>query len=358
MKNQYFGDVNDYIKYGLLRVLSQATRVGVAWMLTPDDDRTDGPSRTAYRKDLAWREHYPDSFHRLARLAAQPSARNVELFRRWDLVLRALDVEALLPEIADARGQWLAAALQALEPCPLVFFDPERASRSTRFRTAGAARAATCTGTRRSRRGRPGHSLLVYQHFPRESRETFVERLTDLASRRLAGARVASFRSDHVLFLLASRPEHAAALSRAAEEAARRWAGRLEVSSLAPPAGSRRRSRGRLPGIFGRDGQAGRCRDARPALPCSPRSLASEREHSELDALRVWVRDGFLDRYDGTARLPGHAASALGADASRVPVPPELGRRARRTRRTGSSARRSTTWCRSRAAAPTTNRTG
>jgi hypothetical protein len=39
MKNQYFGDINDYRKYGLLRILSDegSMRTGVCWMLTRDD---------------------------------------------------------------------------------------------------------------------------------------------------------------------------------------------------------------------------------------------------------------------------------------------------------------------------------
>jgi DNA helicase II / ATP-dependent DNA helicase PcrA len=42
VKDQYFGDVNDYIKYGLLRCLSRAgIGVGVCWMLTPNDQGTD-----------------------------------------------------------------------------------------------------------------------------------------------------------------------------------------------------------------------------------------------------------------------------------------------------------------------------
>ena len=44
MKNQYFGDINDYRKYGLIRILSDGgiIRTGICWMLTPDDTRTDG----------------------------------------------------------------------------------------------------------------------------------------------------------------------------------------------------------------------------------------------------------------------------------------------------------------------------
>ena len=47
MKNQYVGDVNDYRKYGLLRCLvsSGELRTLVAWMLTPDDDSSDGKLR-------------------------------------------------------------------------------------------------------------------------------------------------------------------------------------------------------------------------------------------------------------------------------------------------------------------------
>lgn len=39
MKNQYFGDINDYRKYGLIRLLTGAGKLKttVCWMLTPDD---------------------------------------------------------------------------------------------------------------------------------------------------------------------------------------------------------------------------------------------------------------------------------------------------------------------------------
>ena len=47
MKNQYFGDVNDFRKYGLLRTLQRASglAVGVCWFLTIDDHAGDGERR-------------------------------------------------------------------------------------------------------------------------------------------------------------------------------------------------------------------------------------------------------------------------------------------------------------------------
>ena len=44
MKDQYFGDINDYRNFGLLRAILRASqlRLLIAWMLTPNDGSTDG----------------------------------------------------------------------------------------------------------------------------------------------------------------------------------------------------------------------------------------------------------------------------------------------------------------------------
>ena len=172
MKHQYFGDVNDYVKYGLLRVLGAASglRVGVAWLLTPNDDRPDG-SRTAFWKDLDWREHDPALFDQLARLSTQSAARSVGLFRRWELVPGALDFEPELPGKPEARAEWMAAALETLANCPLIFFDPDNGFEveSVPYGRRGSSKylywdeAAAAWSA--------GHSLLVYQHFQRRSRD-------------------------------------------------------------------------------------------------------------------------------------------------------------------------------------------
>jgi hypothetical protein len=59
VKNQYFGDVNDYRKYGLLRTLSGngQYRIGVCWMLTADDGRTDGRFTGYLAVQQRWRQY-------------------------------------------------------------------------------------------------------------------------------------------------------------------------------------------------------------------------------------------------------------------------------------------------------------
>ena len=44
MKNQYFGDINDYRKYELLRILTNGggIKTAVCWMLTREDESVNG----------------------------------------------------------------------------------------------------------------------------------------------------------------------------------------------------------------------------------------------------------------------------------------------------------------------------
>jgi hypothetical protein len=53
MKNQYFGDVGDYGKYGLLRFLAgNNIKIAVNWYLTPDDGSNDGNISQRNAKNL------------------------------------------------------------------------------------------------------------------------------------------------------------------------------------------------------------------------------------------------------------------------------------------------------------------
>ena len=64
LKNQYFGDINDYRKYGLIRALQAEARlkVLVAWMLTPNDDRRDGELRSYLCEPDRWQRFDPELY--------------------------------------------------------------------------------------------------------------------------------------------------------------------------------------------------------------------------------------------------------------------------------------------------------
>jgi hypothetical protein len=63
MKNQCFGDINDYRKYGLLRCLSGqgAMHTADCWMLTAGDGSGDGGHTRYLCSPSKWRAYGPPS---------------------------------------------------------------------------------------------------------------------------------------------------------------------------------------------------------------------------------------------------------------------------------------------------------
>jgi len=67
MKNQYFGDINDYRKYGIMLALQSEgiNKLLVAWMLAPDDRGSDGSLRSCLHLPKQWRRFDPELFDNL-----------------------------------------------------------------------------------------------------------------------------------------------------------------------------------------------------------------------------------------------------------------------------------------------------
>lgn len=88
MKNQYFGDINDYRKYGLLRSITVATDIKplIAWMLTEDDGSTDGKF-TDYLKDpYKWERYDPVLYNELVQLLKSNVKRSISLIENSKLL--------------------------------------------------------------------------------------------------------------------------------------------------------------------------------------------------------------------------------------------------------------------------------
>jgi hypothetical protein len=233
MKDQYFGDVNDYRKYGLLRVLSGVTQlpIGVCWMLTAPDGRSDGEFRRYLERPERWRRYDPELYDRLRLLREPGNERSVQLACSWGLIPDAKYREEMLEDNAGSRRAYFDRAWTVLAACPIIFLDPDNGVEvpSTRPGAKGSSRYVywdeLAQGYER------GHSLLIYQHFIREKRDGFIARLATQLAGRLRAPLVDSFRTAHVVFFLVARPEHAAAFERAHDLIHDRWAGQIRASA-------------------------------------------------------------------------------------------------------------------------------
>jgi hypothetical protein len=195
MKVQYFGDVNDYRKFTLLRALSAIGefKIGVCWMLTEADESGQGDNRRYLTRADEWRRYDPALFDALA---AVPSARTIDDLRRVEndaLIPDATFFNDVTPDGLAERGGYHRACMNAFKACELTFFDPDN----------GLEVKSTAKGRKRSSKYAyldeiadhyaAGRSMLLYQHFPRASREIFVGAKGSLLRSILAGSTIWSF---------------------------------------------------------------------------------------------------------------------------------------------------------------------
>lgn len=230
VKHQYFGDVNDYRKYGLLRSLIQSSKLslGVCWLLTPSDSGTDGEFRRYLEEPIRWRAYDPDLYDRLQRLRQPDARRDIAHAGTWQLLPRAKYFNRTLRDVRGDRQAYFEDALESLEGCSILFFDPDN----------GFEVPSKPMGRKNSNKYvywheiqtayARGHSLVVYQHYPmHEKRIPFVQRLVAECARRLRAPLIDSYSTPHVVFFLVARPEHADNFADANSAIVDRWTGQI-----------------------------------------------------------------------------------------------------------------------------------
>lgn len=234
VKHQYFGDVNDYRKYGLLRALQSSGDLvlSVAWMATPDDGSTDGSLRRYLEDESRWATHDPE-LHKFLRKRLSDSRRpDLSIIEGSEILPRAHYYSATVPDDIVGRRAWSAGLLEATTHADLVFLDPDNgleiASKpmgrkgSSKYLAWGEVDALASAGK----------SLVIYQHFTREPREQFIHRIGGLVRQHANAAFLEAFRTPHVLFLVAGQRRHEQVLSSALSQVTRDWAGQLDVVGL------------------------------------------------------------------------------------------------------------------------------
>jgi hypothetical protein len=231
MKNQYFGDINDYFKYGLLRGLSgeDRTRIAVCWMRTPDDGRRDGGRIQYLERPDRWRRFDPELYDRLRRLVCVRRVRDVWALEDTDLLETAQFYGEVLPDDARARGQYFQGLLKAVSGSDLVFLDPDNGIEvpSTPYGRKGSSKylywreIETAFGR--------GHSLLIYQHVPRRPVAKFTRTISDELAERTGAMEIYVFRTPRVVFLLVPQKRHRDRLARACGRVLDRWSPHMEL---------------------------------------------------------------------------------------------------------------------------------
>jgi hypothetical protein len=210
MKAQYFGDENDYRKYALLRLLATLGRfkIGVCWMLTPADERPDGGKRSYIQHPAKWRALDPELFDLMASVKTQPDLTDLLRIERESLIPGAMFVNETVPDSRSGRIAFHHACLSALSGRDIAFFDPDN---GLEVQSRPKGRKDSSKFVYRDEvfeHYAAGRSIVIYQHFAREHRPTFLARIACDLSEALPATTIWSFPTAHAAFVLAARPEH------------------------------------------------------------------------------------------------------------------------------------------------------
>ena len=142
MKNQYFGDVGDYGKYGLLRALAlNGISIAVNWYLTDDVTENDGSSDgkfTQYLNEANNRTYCPEVFDLLYSAVVDQQKRDISLLEKSNVIPNARYFNERVPELirvpkekrAMARNEWHKRGLAFCGGADLVFLDPDNGLRN------------------------------------------------------------------------------------------------------------------------------------------------------------------------------------------------------------------------------------
>ncbi len=127
MKNQYFGDINDYRKYGLLRLLSRGGELstGVCWMLTPSDGLAHGQFIGHLDQPHRWRRYDPELFDFLHECLMVQGQRDVGLHEGAGVLPATTFYAPILADAVEERRRYFRRMLDLFREADLIFFDPD-----------------------------------------------------------------------------------------------------------------------------------------------------------------------------------------------------------------------------------------
>ncbi|MBL7003057.1 MAG: hypothetical protein ISR69_03390 [Gammaproteobacteria bacterium] len=234
MKNQYFGDINDYKKFGLLRSILSATKLKilVSWMLTEDDGSTDGKFIEYLSEPDQWAKYDTDLYEEITVLLQQKTKRAVNLIESSKILGDTQYFSNIVPDHSENRITWLSELKKCALDKDLVFLDPDNGIeiKSKKFGTKNSSKFIYWREIEEL--WASGKSLLIYQHFIREKREVFIQRMLNSLSEKTETSIVKAFSTSNVVFLLALQPKHQNDYERIINTVRSNWKDQIACSEI------------------------------------------------------------------------------------------------------------------------------
>lgn len=231
MKNQWFGDIKDYYKYGLLRLITKYTglKVGVCWMLTQDDGRKRDTKYLC--KPEIWRRYDPPLYDFLRHHALERNVRDIAKIENPQILPGCWFHSETLRDDTEARQQYFSDFRRLVQACDLLFFDADTGMevKSHRYGHKHSSKYLYWREVREFYN--LGYSLLIFQYHRHVNYEDFISSLSDEFVTNVRVRPLCSYRTKSVTLLLLAQSRHRAVFRELNEAMGRHWQGEIQVIS-------------------------------------------------------------------------------------------------------------------------------
>ena len=222
MKNQYFADINDYLKYGILRAIANSKiKICLCWMLTEDDNRNDGGKIQYLQDSDKWRKYDPALFD-VMKWSIEKNKRSIDVAEKKYLIPNATYHPTLLTDDRDEREQYFKELTDISAASDLIFFDADNGMEVKSVKK-GNKNSSKYLYWDEGERFADTHSILVFQYFPRKKRDKYVEGRIQRLKAVTYSTSVTALITSHVGFFLVLHPLHEGSLKKACRKVMEKW---------------------------------------------------------------------------------------------------------------------------------------
>jgi hypothetical protein len=234
MRNEFFGDVADYSKYGILREMGRAKlNVVVAWMLTPDQG-TPGRHIGYLRRPNEWRKYDPVLFDWLSEVVGKNNRREVKALEEDGLIANITFIRRRFPADPVERARYFQMAAKEAVGADILFLDPDTGIANDGQRVRSIDSNGYVCWDEIEQFFRAGCSLLIYQHY-RRGGAARIDGCYKMQSRvgsafgRVDAAYVATLGLSTTAFLLLGQARHTAMLDLALRRIEWQWRDKIVI---------------------------------------------------------------------------------------------------------------------------------
>ncbi len=233
MKHQYFGDISDYRKYNILKTLVNKGNLKtlVCWMLTANDTRSDGNNNLYLKDPNIWRKYDREVFDFLDKKVNEENIKSLIEVEKSGLLPNISYFNSLLEDSMSSRTEYFRDIYSKISDFNLIFLDPDNGIETSSVKKGSKNSSKYIFLDEIKSIWMLGKSLLVYQHFPRVDRITYITRQLERLDALTYAPYLFALKTSYMAYFAVANEKTASAIKDSFIDVQNNWSPQIEAFS-------------------------------------------------------------------------------------------------------------------------------